>query len=310
MTPLTVYTYVPRNWNASFYYRIFVPFHTARDLGLPFQLHVDTDSAGVTMDDRVHRFCESDIIFLYHPIGDGVLHNTRTAKAFLPSLRDGDWKYPPTVVIDGDDNLFNVTPYNQAFRTLGYKDGTGKEMPKGYMIGAVEDGVRRLMWKDGDDGFDISRNRQTINAYRGMLEAADLVSCSTRHIKDCLTAEARILRAEVFPNLVRFDHYERPRLVQDESKVLILWQGGASHWEDWWPLRNEIAHVIKKYPQVHFLIWGQLYNWITNAIPPDRFTFISWCPYQEYRLRLAMMNHDINLAPLSPTRFNACRSAI
>jgi glycosyltransferase involved in cell wall biosynthesis len=309
-TPTVFYTYVPRNWHASFYYRIFVPFHTARDLGLPIRVHVDTNDAGISAEARVRAFCEADIIYLYQPVGDPTYQNAKMAKGFLPAKRDGSWKYPPTVVVDTDDNLFNVSPHNIAFRSLGYRDHEGEDLPIGHTIGMVEDGERKILWKDGEENFDIARNRQTVQTYRNLINLADAVTCSTPHVAESTRVDADPQRVEVFPNMVRFDHYEQLQLAEDPTRLTILWQGGASHYEDWYPLRHELRAITKKYPHVHWKIWGQLYPWITDFIPAERYTFVDWCPYQEYKLRLVMMGHDINLAPLSDTRFNRCRSAI
>jgi glycosyltransferase involved in cell wall biosynthesis len=45
-------------------------------------------------------------------------------------------------------------------------------------------------------------------------------------------------------------------------------------------------------------------------MPAHRYTYKGWCDYSEYKLRLALVGHDISLAPLSQTPFNLCRSAI
>lgn len=307
---LTFYTYIPRHNSASFYYRLSVPFETARDLGLPMKFIVDSNDAGIAAEDRVRWFCESDFVVLYHPISEPTLQNCRMAKSFIPSLRDGEWKYPPTLVIETDDNLFHVSPYNIAYRGLGFRDPDGNDLPKGHLIGDVHNGQKRVLWRDGHDNFDITRNRQTLQTYRQILNIADVVSCSVPPLVDTVRMESSARRVRAFPNLVRFDHYEQVRIEQDPSRLNILWQGGASHYEDWFPLREALGRITQKYPHVHWKIWGQLYHWVTDLIPPDRYTYINWCPYQEYRLRLAMMNHDINLAPLTDNRFNRCRSAI
>jgi glycosyltransferase involved in cell wall biosynthesis len=321
--PLTFYTYIPRNWNASFYYRIQVPFYTARDLGIPVRVHVDTNDAAIPTNDRVRAFCEADVVYLYQPAADTTAQNVRMVKSFVPSLRDGAWKYPPCVVVDTDDNLFNVSPYNPAYRGLGFRDHEGKPVPDRQLIGVYQNGEQKLLWHDGPCGklchepgdncqqrIDLARNRQTIQAYRNILNASDLVSCSTPHVRDCVTGDSKARRVEVFPNLVRFDHYEQVDLADDPKKIKILWQGGAAHYEDWYPLREALGNITRKYPEVHWIIWGQLYHWVTELIPAERYTFTDWCPYQEYKLRLVMKGHDINLAPLTDHRFNRCRSAI
>lgn len=308
--PLTFYTYIPANYSASFYYRLQVPFRTATELGLPIRVYQDTNIGAIEPEQRMMAFCEADIVYLYQPIGEGTFYNARSTRGIIPSKRDGDWKHPPTIVVETDDNLFNVNPHNVAYRGLGIRDHEGNDIPVGHMIGTMENGQKKVLWQDGKDGFDIARNRQTVQTYRNLVELSDLISCSTPHVAECVKRDAVPRRVEVFPNLVRFNDYEQVKLQEDPTKLKILWQGGASHYEDWYPLRDALGEITRKYKHVHWIIWGQLYHWVTELIPPNRYTFVNWCPYQEYKLRLAMMGHDINLAPLNDNRFNRCRSAI
>jgi glycosyltransferase involved in cell wall biosynthesis len=214
------------------------------------------------------------------------------------------------VVLETDDNLFNVSPLNSAFKGLGVKDMEGNLIPIGHHIGVVQNGERKVLWADGKDGFSLARNRQHLAIYRQLLEAADVVQCSTPEVEKSVLRDSTPRRTKVFPNLVRFDHYPQIDLARDESKVRILWQGGSAHYEDWFPLREALGNISKRYPEVEWILWGAQYPWVNELIPPHRLRFIDWCPYQEYKLRLAMIGHDISLAPLTDNVFNRCRSAI
>lgn len=310
MRPMTVYTLVPQNHSASFYYRLTVPLTTATQLGLPIKAIIDNNDAGVTSEKRVKMFCEADVILLYQPIGEQPIANIRGIQSFLPSLRDGEWKYPPSVVIETDDNLFNVSPLNQAFKGLGVKDMDGNLIPLGHHIGVVANGEKKVLWEDGKKGFSLARNRQSLASYRKILEMADQVQCSTPNVEASIRREVNPARTRVFPNLVRFDHYEQVSIAQEPGKIKVFWQGGIAHYEDWFPLREAIGNITRRYPEVHWIIWGAQYPWVNEVLPPHRYTFHDWCPYPEYKLRLVMMDHDISLAPLTSNVFNDCRSAI
>jgi glycosyltransferase involved in cell wall biosynthesis len=308
--PLTVYTLIPNRASASFYYRLDVPLTTAADLGLPVKVVVDRNEVGMTAEERVQAFCESDLIILYQPVGDQPINNVRGIQSFIPTLRNGEWKWPPSIIVESDDNLFNVSPLNQAFKSLGIRDMEGNMIPTGHHIGVMANGERKILWKDGSNGFSIAKNRYTLNTYKQLLEMADAVTCSTNGVKEAIKKELNPRRIEVFPNLVRMDHYEQVDLREDPDQIKILWQGGIAHYEDWFPLRDALGHISAKYPQVHWVIWGAQFPWVKELIPAHRYTFKSWCPYHEYKLRLAMIGHDISLAPLQGNVFNNCRSAI
>ena len=307
---LSVYTIIPPKASASFYYRLDVPIRTAEDLGLPVKVLVDTDSASIPEQERIDGFCNADVLLLYQPVGDSPIRNVRGIQSFIPSLRDGEWKWPPTVVLESDDNLFNVSPLNQAFRTLGIRDMDGNMIPPGHHIGIIRDGERRILWRDGEKGFSIGANRQRINSYRKLLEMADCVQVSTAGVGEAMKKELTPRRLKVWPNLVRMDDYEQVDLREDPKTIKILWQGGIAHYEDWFPLRDALGKITKKYPEVHWIIWGAQFPWVNELIPAHRYTFKSWCAYHEYKLRLAMIGHDISLAPLTNNVFNSCRSAI
>lgn len=310
MKPMRVYTLLPPKGSASFYYRLWVTLDTAAHLGLPIETLIDTNDANVPVDQRVREFCESDLIYLYQPIGDAPVNNMKGVQSFLPSKRDGEWKWAPSVVVETDDNLFNVSPLNQAFKSLGIRDMDGNLIPVGHHIGVSQDGEKKVLWEDGKNGFSIARNRQQMATYKRILEMADQIQCSTPEVQKSVERELKPRRIRTFPNLVRFDHYPQVALEQDSSKVNIMWQGGIAHYEDWFPLRQALGSITRRYPQVHWHIWGSQFPWTTELIPQDRLTFYPWCNYDEYKLRLCMMNHDISLAPLSDNVFNRCRSAI
>jgi len=308
--PLKVYTSVPQKHTASFYYRLQVPLRAAQMLQLPIKAVIDTDSASVSNEDRVRIFSESDLILLYQPVGESANQNVRAVQSFLPSKRDDGWKWAPTIVLEADDNLFNVSPLNQAFKSLGIRDMNGTEIPVGHHVGVMRDGERRVLWKDGENGFSIAKNRQAVSAYRKIIDMADAIQCSTSAVEAAVKKETTPRRTRVFPNSMIMSDYEQVDLRETPDQIRILWQGGISHWEDWYPLREALGNITKKYPQVHWVIWGANFPWVNELIPAHRMTFKSWCPYPEYRLRLAMVGHDINLAPLTDNVFNVCRSAI
>lgn len=309
--PLKVFSIIPYSHSASFFYRLQTVFDTAAVLGLPVKTTIDRQDANTPAEVRVKQFCEADVAVLYQPIGEVPVNNIRGVQGFLPSLMDdGEWKYPPSIVIETDDNLFNVSPLNQAFKSLGIRDMDGNLIPLGHHIGVVQNGENRILWADGENGFSLAKNRQALETYRTIMRMADVVQCSTPYVEAAVKRELAPARTRVFPNSMRMDLYPQIKLEQETGKIKILWQGGIAHYEDWFPLRQALGNITAKYPEVHWIIWGAQYPWVNELIPPHRYTFHDWCPYQEYKLRLVTMDHDISLAPLSSNVFNDCRSAI
>jgi glycosyltransferase involved in cell wall biosynthesis len=319
-TPLTVYAFIPRRHHIAYEYRVLTPLEAAKDLGLPIRSVIDTDDSSISPQEHFNAICSSDVAYLYQPISEITLSQVRQLRSIIPSKVNGDWKHPPAIVVDSDDNLFNVTPFNMAFRSLGYQDEDGKEIPRGSMIGTWHGGDRKVLWHDGPciaekcgncgKGIDLGQNKRNLQSYRTIVDEADAFTCTTPHVLEAMRREIEPPRPRVFPNTVRFDHYPQLDLVEEEGKVKVFWQGGGAHWEDFYPLKDAMAEITVKYPQVHWIIWGALYHWVMELIPPDRYTFVNWVKPEEYRLRRVMFGEDINLAPLQDNRFNRCRSAI
>lgn len=317
MPPLVVYSFIPQSHTASSYYRIQVIGETIRDLGLPCQFRIDSNLEGVDPQERIKQFCEADVVLLYQPVSDATLNNVKMAKSIYPSKRDGTWKYPPSFILDTDDNLFRVDPHNPAFANLGVCDPeTGAPIPKGMSISHVQDGVRKVLWTDGAKDqagnvpFDVERNRATIESYIQLINWADCVTCTTPRCALPMKENATPRRVEVLPNLVRFDHYPQINLARDASKVRVLWQGGQNHYHDWMFIRDSVVRLNNRYPELEWILWGVQYKEIADVIPPHRLTFLPWKDYREYKAWRATIGEDISLAPLMPTPFNNCRSAI
>jgi glycosyltransferase involved in cell wall biosynthesis len=308
--PINIYTLWPPNTTASFYYRLGVPLSTAEALGLPVKAIIDQNLADIPHEERIRHFCEADIVLLYQPVGGQPIQNIRNLQTFMPSKRDGDWKWPPSTIIETDDNLFNVSPMNNAFKSLGVRDMNGKPIPLGHKIGLMNRGEQKILWEDGVNGFSLLKNRHTLDTWKTLLGMVDAVTCSTQGVADEILKEVTPQRLRVFPNLVRMDHYEQVDLREEPGKIKILWQGGSAHYEDWHPLRESMGRVTAKYPEVHWIIWGAQFPWVKELMPAHRYTYRPWCHYHEYKLRLVTIGHDISIAPLQENLFNRCRSAI
>lgn len=316
---LNLYTFVPQQSTISYDYRILTVVKTAQELGLPVRALVDTNLEGISPQDRIKNFCEADLVLLYQPIGDGILNNIRTAKAFLPSKQGDNWKYSPTFVIDTDDNLFRVDPHNPAFKGLGYCDPeTGREIQKGEQIAEIRDGKRVVLWHYGPHGpncppgcvrdFDGKANKYNLETYRQTVNEADCVTCTTPRSAAYVKEHASPRQVHVAPNLMRIKDYPQVDLMPNK-RVKIFWQGGENHWPDWWPLKDALRNIAEKY-DVDWVTWGVNYPWVTEVLPADRLTFIPWCDWREYKVRRMTIGEDISLAPLTPNLFNSCRSAI
>jgi glycosyltransferase involved in cell wall biosynthesis len=166
------------------------------------------------------------------------------------------------------------------------------------------------LWKDGKN-MDLKHNRGVVNMWRKIMKASQLVTCSTPRVEQMVKRECGAdTPTFVTPNAIDFGAYPFVELQDHPGEVRILWQGSATHHEDLWPLNESIARVAKKHPETTWIFWGAPYKWAEANIPADRVKVLPWVHHEAYITRLSTINHDINLAPLTPHIFNQSRSAI
>jgi len=312
---MLIYSVLPARYHASYYYRVFVPLKTIEDMGLA-EVVLDDLSPNVPLQKRVNTVAHSDICLFYQPTSESLLHDMKTMNDWKQAKDvNGLFHCPPSFVVDTDDDLFSVHPMNPAFQSLGIRTPDGKDLEDGCEIGfANEAGNRQAMWRDGTNGFDLKRNRATLQALRNLAQGADAVTTSTPGCLEYVQRELKPRQGFVNPNAVRFDHYPDLKGVHiskdNPNEVRILWQGSPTHFEDWYAIRHQLSSVLRKYPHARLVIWGVVYPWVMEMLNPDQVIHHKWLPYELYRPTLVTMGHDINLAPLLPTRFSSARSAI
>jgi glycosyltransferase involved in cell wall biosynthesis len=312
---MLIYSSLPGAEHAAYYYRVQIPLNTMSELGLDAEAIIDNPTARLSMEERMKAFACSDISLFYQPVGPWLLQNIEQLKKFGAGKDvDGTWKWPPSVVVDTDDNLFEITPFNRAYKDFGTR-ANGITLEPGAEVGCQNaEGEKVVLWRDGERGFDVARNLERMETYRALITGADAVTCTTARVAEYVTRESGQKNTYVFPNCVRLNDYPTLGSVEvrkkDPKEIRIMWQGGPSHYDDLEPLRAAFAYITRRYPHVKWVFWGFLFPWVYSAIPNDRFEFIPWLTHAAYRQRLFHIGHDIALAPLVNNAFNTCRSAI
>lgn len=223
-----------------------------------------------------------------------------------------EWDAPPSLVMDTDDDFFNAMPHHAAtYRWCGTKDLEGNPIPIGQGIGERdEEGNERVLWMDGENGFDIARNKAALAQWRTNLSLAALVTCSTPVVEQAVRREVQNANTFIMPNCINFDDYPEIELADHGDTVRILWQGADGHEMCLDEIKEPLARIIAKYPQTEFIFWGSAPEYIVNLLGTERVTRLPWRDYREYKLRLNGLGHDINLCPLFKHPFNEARSAI
>lgn len=299
------------------YYRILAPVKSLFKMGLA---EAFIDSGKQSGDDAIQAMFTSDIILDYALTGpnmESVLNVVGNMKAGWNESRS-EMRFPPSLVFDLDDRVDCLHPFNPAFVHLGVRAPNGEKLVKGdKIVTTFPDGGELVLWEDGvsrQDGqtFDVERNWRKVNSIFDTARRCDGVTVPSNGLRDFYRDELGCREVYVFPNTIIPEDYPKVRLAPRENpdEVRILWQGGASHLVDWFPLRDAVAIVAKKYPQVKFVIWGTEFKWVHDNIPEKQLELHEWVPYDAYKPMRVVIDADINLCPLVDNIFNRGKSAI
>jgi glycosyltransferase involved in cell wall biosynthesis len=301
--------------SACSYYRIEVPMLMLDTLGLASVYEDKGDGSEQSSIARSY----SDIAHHYAIGGESPLRQMRRLRMMPPGVREGREIYPPALIYDIDDNNDFVHPFNPSFAHIGvrgYPDARLLEPGEGLEITDSND---KLIagWRDGvtkynEIVFDVERNLHQMKVRHEIIRTCHGVTVTSptlaRYMKQVIGAK----NVYVFPNTIVPEHFEKIRAVREDNDVVrILWQGGMSHWIDWYPLRFALKALSEKYRgKIKWVIFGEWFNWIHENIPDDMVEHHPWVKYDAYKLKRGLLNIDINLCPLVNNVFSACKSAI
>lgn len=299
-------------------YRVRIPITALNRLGL-IQGFIDDP-----FQDQGKR---QDLLFRAHV----QLHHLTAGKAFhqqalmikdLQPAKDelGSIQRRPVVIFDMDDDIESINPLNPKYATLGTRDAEGRLLePRAELgiqidddpLGGPSEPV--YLWRHQQEtahgSFDSGRNIINHAHVRKMADTADAITCTSQVLADTVASRWN-RRVYVYPNCLLFDEFHKFDIRRDPSDVRVLWQGGYSHFPDFYPLKGGFASAARRLPQVKWVVFGTLFPWIYNTINSTRIEFHQWVDFQLFHMKLGTLAFDINVAPLSDTRFNRCKTAI
>lgn len=314
MKPLKIFTIMPPHYGGCAYYRISVPVRAMHLLGLPIETFIDRPEDASTHEDRMQRFFACDVAYIYQPTGGNITNYLDLLEDFRPRRNgSGEWQWPPSVVIDTDDDLFKVELLNPAFTALGVEFNGKPVQPRSTLIHHKANGEASKTMREGQD-FVLADNLHRLAEFRGMLHRADMVTTTTPYAAEYIRRETVVKDLHIAPNAVLFEDFPDYGGVSIQRKnpneIRILWQGGDSHYEDLLEVKDAIVQLAHKHNNVKWVFWGALYDWLISDLPSDRVEWHRWVDHRAYHLKLGTMDCDISIAPLARTAFNRSRSAI
>ena len=195
------------------------------------------------------------------------------------------------LVVDIDDDIFNITPFADTYRWGGVEE--------------VEYEGKKL-WENGVNNFDAERNKDNLENIVTMLGQADLITCTTEYLKERIIAISGNTNIEVLPNAIDFRHWKKWDL-KKHKEIRIGWTGGATHYIDWYTIKDGLQEVFKKYDNLKLVLQGCKWNGTIKDLP---YEYYDWIDFEGHPYKSASMDFDIAIIPLKDTLFNKSKSCI
>ena len=230
----------------------------------------------------------------------------------------GETQHPPVIVYDMDDDIEQVSPLNPKFAELGTRDADGRLLDPCSELGIKFDGRLDIddqpvyLWRHNQDTphgrFDSGRNVVNHAQVRKMAATAHAMTVTGPELAE--VARRWNPRVYVYPNSIMFDDFHAFDIKRRPDEVRVLWQGGYSHFPDFYPLRHAFGEAARRMPQIKWVVFGTLFGWVYENIPQFRVEFHPWVAHEMFHIKYGTLAFDINIAPLVDNQFNRCKSGI
>jgi glycosyltransferase involved in cell wall biosynthesis len=204
-----------------------------------------------------------------------------TLKKYFPGLK---------IVVDLDDDIFNVDPYNDSYRYYGLKE--------------VKHG-KQWLWKDGDS-IDLKRNNIEIAKIQALVDSADMLTVSTPR----LAKHFKHPNIYINYNAINFDEWKRVKVKREKKEFRLGWSGSPSHYTDWAKIQDELAELMKRYPDVKLVLAGAMFDGTVKNIDPKRIEYWPWVHPEAHPYRSVLLDLDLAIIPLADNVFNSSKSCV
>jgi GT2 family glycosyltransferase/glycosyltransferase involved in cell wall biosynthesis len=196
------------------------------------------------------------------------------------------------LIYDYDDHPVHMSPFSQAFRTFGCQE---------IKLQQKRDGKEFWLWRDGENGFDLKRNRENRNNQLMAFHLADLVTTTTLP----LHAYFKTLNENVtvLPNAIDFDLFRHPFTLFERrpGPIRIGWHGGDNHFHDIASIAKELVAYVNNH-DVQLVLFGAFYRGPLAGIDESKVVEEEWVDVEAFPFKLAALGVDVAIIPLADER--------
>jgi glycosyltransferase involved in cell wall biosynthesis len=230
---------------------------------------------------------KSDIIFMGRSASTPVLTMMKKAQ-----------EMGKKIVFDLDDNMFEVAVTSPHYKDCGVMN-VNFENP---------DGAKGDVWKDGQAGFDLKRNRGLRKSFIDVVRQADWVTVTTPPLEKVYKRYND--HVTIIPNALNFRIWEKPDISHNGKEVRLLYTGAANHFEDWLFIHPVFTELQNKYKNLKIVLIGTDWKMAPSKMDYSRVEVHRWVDFEAYPYLMKSLCCDIGVAPVRVSDFNDCRSEL
>jgi glycosyltransferase involved in cell wall biosynthesis len=231
----------------------------------------------------------------YAENADAIICRTSSGYPFIKTLQEVEEKtgIHKRLIFDLDDNLWEINPWSEHYRSLGTKE--------------VKYGEDRWMWRNGYDGFNVQDNKNRLSTIAKMCTLADTMTSASVNMSKFY--EQFNDNSKYVKNTIDFTELPKGSVKtdKDSGEVRIVWQGGLSHFEDIHSVAPSIARVLRNNKNVSYYSygswWKEGFEKVLGQCKPH-----SWVNFELLPYKLMFAQPDIAIIPLEDNEFNRMKA--
>lgn len=201
------------------------------------------------------------------------------------------------VIVDYDDDRWNIDPMNPAYRELGRHDVVARDPASGGKF---------KLWTDGFDNFVVRRNALSVDLTEQIIRDADALCTTTPRLGEELAQFNRTTYS--IPNCVDLSVWKPVQVIHESFR--IGWQGGHSHKVDMRMAAPQIGRFLAETPGADIFLMGEAPVELKDRLPAKQVTYQPWLNRDAYPYVMMTAGLDLGIAPLAHNKFNEGKSAL
>ena len=194
------------------------------------------------------------------------------------------------IVMDLDDDLFNLSIYSPHYQHLGTHEASHME-PDGTII---------PIWVDGKN-INLKHNKTWLEDFKQTLRSVDLITVSTEYLAKLY---GEFGPTQVIPYYIDLDLWKPVKVKWPDQYLRLGWRGGQSHYEDLKSIEEPLVNLMKRHENLKLVMVGWCPKSWRSLFPRERLEVHDFIDNVNFPWRMMGLGIDIAFYPWAEIEFN------